>query len=142
MILACLLSRPTLPRGHLLGLPRTFHGTGDIAELPWQRLTPDLCSRAEEITQRIRVISDHNRVGRSLLPRPIVNEITFVNGIKGYFLLRDSDAEAAMTEDGDDAGHCCSGLSARNYRGATAGDRAINRKWMLVMVVFPSFPHR
>jgi hypothetical protein len=40
--------------------------------------------------------------------------------------------------DGDDAGHCSSGLSAQNYRGATAEDRAIYRKWMLGMVVFYS----
>jgi hypothetical protein len=67
-----------------------------------------------------------------------VNEITLVSSIQAYFQLRDSDTEAAMTEDGDDAGHCSSGLSAQNYRGATAEDRSIYRKWMLGTVLFYS----
>ena len=76
--------------------------------------------------------------GRPFLTLAIVNEITVVSGIQRYFLLRDSDTEAVMMEDGDDAGHCSSGFSAQNYRGATAEDRAIYRKWMLGMLVFYS----
>jgi hypothetical protein len=38
--------------------------------------------------------------------------------------------EAVMLEHGDDAGHCSNGLSAQNYRGATAEERAIYRKWI------------
>jgi hypothetical protein len=34
-----------------------------------------------------------------------------------------------MLEHGDDAGHCSNGLSAQNYRGAIAEERAIYRKW-------------
>jgi hypothetical protein len=46
--------------------------------------------------------------------------------------------EAVMPEHGEDAGHCPNGLSAHNYRGASAEDRAIYRKWILGMVVFYS----
>jgi hypothetical protein len=41
-----------------------------------------------------------------------------------------------MLGHGDDAGHCSNGLSAQNYRAASAEDRAIYRKWMRRMVVF------
>jgi hypothetical protein len=43
-----------------------------------------------------------------------------------------------MSEHGGDAGHCSNGLTARNYRGATAEDRATYRKWMRGIVVFYS----
>jgi hypothetical protein len=46
--------------------------------------------------------------------------------------------EAVMHEDGDDAGHCSNGLSARTYRTATAEERAVYRKWMRGTVVFYS----
>jgi hypothetical protein len=46
--------------------------------------------------------------------------------------------EAIMHGDGDDAAHCSNGLSAQNYRAATAEDRVIYRKWILGMVVFYS----
>jgi hypothetical protein len=38
--------------------------------------------------------------------------------------------EAVMLEHGHEAGHCSNGLSAQNYRGATAEERAIYRKWI------------
>jgi hypothetical protein len=41
-----------------------------------------------------------------------------------------------MPGHGDDAGHCSNGLSAQNYRAASAEDRAIYRKWIRRMVVF------
>jgi hypothetical protein len=40
-----------------------------------------------------------------------------------------------MSEHGGDAGHCSNGLTARNYRGATAEDRATYRKWIRGLVV-------
>lgn len=43
-----------------------------------------------------------------------------------------------MPEHGDDAGHCSNGLSAQNYQGATAEDRATYRKWIRGTVVFYS----
>jgi hypothetical protein len=43
-----------------------------------------------------------------------------------------------MSEHGGDAGHCSNGLTARNYRGATAEDRATYRKWIRGLVVFYS----
>lgn len=43
-----------------------------------------------------------------------------------------------MLEHGDDAGHCSNGLSAQNYRGATAEERAIYRKWIRGMIPFYS----
>jgi hypothetical protein len=43
-----------------------------------------------------------------------------------------------MSEHGGDAGHCSNGLTARNYRGATAEDRATYRKWIRGIVVFYS----
>jgi hypothetical protein len=46
--------------------------------------------------------------------------------------------EAVVLEHGDDAGHCSNGLSARNYRGATAEERAIYRKWIRGMIAFYS----
>jgi hypothetical protein len=46
--------------------------------------------------------------------------------------------EVVMHEDGDDAGHCSNGLSARAYRAATAEERAVYRKWMRGTVVFYS----
>jgi hypothetical protein len=44
--------------------------------------------------------------------------------------------EAFMLEQGDDAGHCSNGLSAKNYREAASEDRVTYRKWMLGTVVF------
>jgi hypothetical protein len=41
-----------------------------------------------------------------------------------------------MLGHGDDAGHCSNGLSAQNYRAASAEDRAIYRRWLRRMVVF------
>jgi hypothetical protein len=46
--------------------------------------------------------------------------------------------EALMLENGDDAAHCSNGLSAQNYRGATAEERAIYRKWIRGTVAFYS----
>jgi hypothetical protein len=46
--------------------------------------------------------------------------------------------EAVMLEHGDDAGHCSNGLSAQNYRGATAEERAIYRKWIRGTIAFYS----
>jgi hypothetical protein len=46
--------------------------------------------------------------------------------------------EAVMPEHGDDAGHGSNGLSAQNYQGATAEDRATYRKWIRGTVVFYS----
>jgi hypothetical protein len=46
--------------------------------------------------------------------------------------------EAVMPEYGDDAGQRRIGLSTQNYRGASAEDRAVYRKWILGLVVFYS----
>jgi hypothetical protein len=46
--------------------------------------------------------------------------------------------EAVVLENGDDAGHCSNGLSAQTYRGATAEERAIYRKWMRGTIAFYS----
>jgi hypothetical protein len=46
--------------------------------------------------------------------------------------------ETVVAEHGDDAGRCCNGLSARSYRAASAGDRALYRKWIFGMVLFYS----
>jgi hypothetical protein len=43
-----------------------------------------------------------------------------------------------MLENGGDAGRCSNGLSAQNYRGATAEERAIYRKWMRGTIAFYS----
>jgi hypothetical protein len=43
-----------------------------------------------------------------------------------------------MSKLGDDAVHCRNRLSAHDYRGTTADDRATYRKWILGMVVFYS----
>jgi hypothetical protein len=40
-----------------------------------------------------------------------------------------------MREHGHDAGHCSNGLTAQNYRGSTAEDRATYRKWIRDLVV-------
>jgi hypothetical protein len=37
---------------------------------------------------------------------------------------------------GDDAGHCSNRWSARNYRAASAEDRATFRRWMWGVIVF------
>jgi hypothetical protein len=37
---------------------------------------------------------------------------------------------------GDDAGHCSNRLSARNYRAASAEERATFRMWMRGVIVF------
>jgi hypothetical protein len=44
--------------------------------------------------------------------------------------------EAMMFQHGDDAGRCRNGLSAQEYRKATAADRATYRKWAFAMAVF------
>jgi hypothetical protein len=44
--------------------------------------------------------------------------------------------EADMFGDGDDAGHCSSGWSARNYRAERAEDRATFRVWIRGVIVF------
>ena len=46
--------------------------------------------------------------------------------------------EAVVLENGADAGHCSNGLSAQNYRGATAEERAIYRKWIRGTIAFYS----
>jgi hypothetical protein len=38
--------------------------------------------------------------------------------------------------DGDDAGHCSNGLTARIYREATTEERVTYRKWMRGIVAF------
>jgi hypothetical protein len=45
--------------------------------------------------------------------------------------------EAVMLEHGDDAGRS-NGLSAQNYQGATAEERAIYRKWIRGTIAFYS----
>jgi hypothetical protein len=44
--------------------------------------------------------------------------------------------EAVMLQHGDDAGHCRNGLTAQDFRQATAADRGTYRRWLLGMVVF------
>jgi hypothetical protein len=44
--------------------------------------------------------------------------------------------ETGMFGDGDDAGHCSSGTSAWNYRGASAEDSATFRLWKRGVIVF------
>jgi hypothetical protein len=44
--------------------------------------------------------------------------------------------EVGMLGDGDDAGHCSNGLSAKNYRAADPEDRATFRRWMRGVVMF------
>jgi hypothetical protein len=41
-----------------------------------------------------------------------------------------------MLGDGDDAGHCSGGWSARNYRAASSEDRATFRVWIRGVTVF------
>lgn len=41
-----------------------------------------------------------------------------------------------MPSDGDDAGRCSNGLSAENFRAASAEDRAIYRAWLRGLIVF------
>ena len=41
-----------------------------------------------------------------------------------------------MLTDGDDAGRCANGLTARKFREATPGERATYRRWIRGMVAF------
>jgi hypothetical protein len=41
-----------------------------------------------------------------------------------------------MFTDGDDAGHCSSGLTAQKFREATPDERATYRKWLRGMLFF------
>jgi hypothetical protein len=44
--------------------------------------------------------------------------------------------EVGMLDDGDDAGHCSNGLSAKNYRIADPEEHAIFRAWLRGVAVF------
>lgn len=41
-----------------------------------------------------------------------------------------------MSMDGDDAGHCSNGLTARKFREATSEERATYRRWIRGIVFF------
>jgi hypothetical protein len=44
--------------------------------------------------------------------------------------------EVGMLDDGDDAGHCSNGLSAKNYRMADPEEHATFRAWLRGVAVF------
>jgi hypothetical protein len=77
--------------------------------------------------------------------QPGVNEFTFAGRARWYasgniceliFLAPTQHMEAGMLGDGDDAGHCSNGLSAKNYRIADPEDRATFRAWLRGVAVF------
>jgi hypothetical protein len=41
-----------------------------------------------------------------------------------------------MFTDGDDAGHCSNGLTARKFRASTAEERAVYRRWLRGIIFF------
>ena len=41
-----------------------------------------------------------------------------------------------MLTDGDDAGHCTNGLTARKFRDATSEERATYRRWIRGIIFF------
>jgi hypothetical protein len=91
-----------------------------------------LKSRNRPVLRPLNAVSQRNSTIIEFASRPCGNLITFPIGATG------EHKEAVMPEHGDDAGHYRNGLSTRNYRGASAEDRAIYRKWILGMVVFYS----
>jgi hypothetical protein len=57
--------------------------------------------------------------------------------IKLFFVgKKGSTEEIDMSMDGDDAGRCSNGLTARKFRDATAEERAAYRRWLRGIIFF------